>query len=111
MNKKMDNEEMDMITLTDENGKEVPCEFLDTVEMDGKLYCVVQPLVDSEEYEEGSCYIFHITDNGDETVDLTPIEDEGELNAVFEKFLENNSDEGCSGDCNGCAGCEGKESD
>ena len=101
-------EEQDIITLTDEEGKEVKCEFLDTVELDGKLYCVVEPISESSEFEEGSCYIFHLTENDDETVDLTPIEDEDELNAVFEKFLENNSDEGCSGDCSGCSGCDGK---
>ncbi|HCJ01463.1 MAG TPA: DUF1292 domain-containing protein [Clostridiales bacterium] len=107
MDKTMENEERDIITLTDEDGTEVQCEFLDTVEMDGKLYCVVEPLTGSAEYEEGSCYIFHITENGDETVDLTPIEDEKELNAVFEKFLENNAEE-CSGDCSSCSGCEEK---
>ena len=78
MDKKIENnEEMDVITLTDEEGNEVRCEFLDTVEMDGKLYCVVEPIEGSEEYEEGSCYIFHVTENDDETMDLTPIEDEG----------------------------------
>ena len=100
--------EKDFITLTDENGEEVQCEFLDTVEYGGKLYCVVQPLVGSEEYEEGSCYIFHITENDDKTVDLTPIENEDELNAVFEVFLENNAD-ACSGDCSACSGCEEKK--
>lgn len=108
MDKNFENEEKDMITLTDEDGNQVQCEFLDTVELNGKLYCVVEPMSGSEEYEEGSCYIFHITENADDTVDLTPIEDEEELNAVFEKFLENNSEEGCSGDCSGCAGCEDK---
>ena len=109
MDKKIENnEDMDLITLTDEEGNEVPCEFLDTVEWEGKLYCVVQPLTDSEEYEEGSCYIFHISENEDGTVDLTPIEDEGELNEVFQKFLENNQAE-CSGDCSGCAGCDDKK--
>ena len=103
-----ENEEKDMITLTDEDGNQVECEFLDTVEMNGKLYCVVEPIVGSEDYEEGSCYIFHITENDDGTVDLTPIEDEKELDEVFRKFLENN-DAGCSGDCAGCAGCEDKK--
>ncbi len=103
----MENEERDLIVLTDEDGKEVQCEYLDTVEMNDKLYCVVEPVDAGEEYDEGSCYIFHMVENADETVDLMPIEDENELNAVFEKFLENNSD-GCSGDCSGCAGCEDK---
>jgi len=101
--------EEDIITLTDEDGKEVKCEYLDSVEYNGELYCVVEPISDSEEYEEGSCYIFLIKDNGDETVDLLPIEDENVLNAVFEKFLENNSEEGCSGDCAGCSGCDSEK--
>ena len=103
-----ENEEKDMITLTDEDGNEIQCEFLDTVELNDKLYCVVEPIVGSEDYEEGSCYIFHITENDDGTVDLTPIEDENELNDVFQKFLENNAAD-CSGDCSGCSGCDDKK--
>ena len=102
-------EERDIITMTDEEGNEIKCEMLDTVEKDGKLYVVVSPIGDSSEFEEGSCYIFHAEQNGDETFDLTPIEDEAELNAVFELFLQNNSDEGCSGDCSGCSGCGDKK--
>ena len=100
-------EKEEMITLIDEDGKEVQCEYLDTVEYEGALYCVVAPTTSSEDYEEGSCYIFSIKDNGDDTVDLLPVEDEAVLNAVFEKFLEAQED-GCSGDCSGCAGCEEK---
>ena len=102
------NEEMDLITLIDDEGKEVECEFLDTVELNGKLYCVVTPLEGSEDYEEGSCYIFNATMNEDGTMDLTPVESEEELQAAFEKFVENNNAEGCSGDCSGCSGCGDK---
>ena len=106
----MENEEKNLITITDEDGNTVDCEFLDTVETDGKLYCVLAPIGDSEEYEEGSCYIFRVANDGsEETWDLVPVEDEAELNAAFEKFLENNSEEGCSGDCSGCAGCDSEK--
>ena len=98
--------ENETITLLDENGKEIQCEYLDTVDYEGKMYCVVTPVEGAEDYEEGSCYIFLINDNGDETVDLLPVEDSNVLDAVFEKFLENYSEEGCSGDCSGCEGCE-----
>ncbi len=98
----------DIITLIDENGKEVQCEYIDTVEYEGALYCVVTPVSGSEDYEEGSCYIFSISDNGDETVDLLPVENEAVLDAVFEKFLEKDSEEGCGGDCSGCSGCDEK---
>ena len=108
MDDTVQNEEREFITLTDDNGEEVQCEFLDTVEYRGKLYCVLEPWVGTDEYEEGSCYIFHLTENKDGTVDLTPIENEEELNAVFAVFLENNSG-GCGGDCSGCAGCGEKK--
>jgi len=104
-----ENKAGELITLLDENGKEVQCEFLDTIEYENALYCVLTPVTGEEGYEEGSCYIFSISDKGDEMVDLLPVEDEDLLNAVFEKFLENNSEEGCSGDCSDCSGCEGKE--
>ena len=103
-----ENEMKETIILTDEIGKEVECEYIDTVDYEGKNYCVVSPVEGSEDYEEGSCYIFLVSDNGDETVDLLPVEDESVLDAVFEKFLENYSEEGCSGDCTGCEGCEDK---
>ena len=101
-------EEKDTILLTDENGNEIQSEFLDVVEMNGRSYCVVEPIVGSEDYEEGSCYIFNITENEDGTVDLTPVEDEAELEAAFQKFLENNASD-CSGDCSGCSGCDDKK--
>jgi len=94
-----------IITLLDEDGKEMQCEYLDTVEYDGKMYCVVTPVEGTEDYEE-CVYIFLISDNGDETVDLLPVEDEALLDSIFEKFVENYSEEGCSGDCAGCSGCE-----
>lgn len=103
-----ENEEKDLITMTDENGKEVSFEFLDTVEMNEKLYCVLEPVGASEEFEEGSCYIFQVKESDAETWDLIPVENEEEMNAVFAKFLENNSDEGCDGDCSGCSGCDDK---
>ncbi|MBQ9369609.1 MAG: DUF1292 domain-containing protein, partial [Clostridia bacterium] len=62
-----------IITLLDENGKEMQCEYLDTVEYEGKMYCVVAPVEGSDE-EEDCCYVFLISDNGDETVDLLPVE-------------------------------------
>ena len=102
------NENEEFITLLDEDGKNVKCRYLDTIEYNGAFYCVVEPTEGSEDYEEGSCYIFLIKDNGDETVDLLPVEDENILNAVFEIFLENDTEEGCSGDCSGCSGCEEK---
>ena len=101
--------EKDLITLTDEDGKEIQCEMLDTVEMNGKLYVVVAPTEDSEEYEADSCYIFQAEQNDKEGFDLTPVEDEAELDAVFEEFKKNNSDNGCGGDCSGCSGCGEKK--
>ena len=102
------NENEELISLIDEDGKEVKCHYLDTIEYEGVFYCVVEPLEGGEDYEEGTCYIFRIVDNGDETVDLMPIEDEALLNAVFNAYLEKDSGEACDGDCSGCSGCEGK---
>ena len=102
-------EETNLITLTDSDGKEIECEFLDTVEMNDKLYIVIMPLGDSEDFEKDSCYIFHAEENAEGEFDLSPVEDEAELNAAYEIYKQNNSVGGCGGDCSGCSGCGDKK--
>ena len=73
----MDNEknmELDnIVTLEDENGAEVPFEFLDLVEYQGEEYVVLLPV--GEESEE--VLILHVGHEDEET-----------LNAVFALFKE-----------------------
>ncbi len=84
----MDNEknmELDnIVTLEDENGAEVPFEFLDLVEYQGEEYVVLLPV--EEESEE--VLILHVGHEDEETDSYTGVEDEETLNAVFALFKE-----------------------
>ncbi len=86
--------EEDIIVLFDEEeNKEIPCEWLDSVEYEGSQYAVVLP-VDSE---DGTVLIMEMIPDGDsddeESWLFNGIEDQSVLDAVYELFKKNNGDE------------------
>ena len=92
----MENEEVDnIIVLNDENGEEVPFEFLDLIELDGEEYVVLLPVEDEEESEEaGEVVILKVEDTeSEEEESYVSVEDEEILNKVFEMFKEKFKDE------------------
>lgn len=78
------------ITLTDEDGNDIELEYVDALEWNGVTYMAFFPTVaeDEEEDEEeyGLIILKSQMENGEET--LVTIEDEDELNTVYEKFME-----------------------
>ena len=70
-----------IITLTDEDGKESNFELLDLVELDNEEYVVLLP-VDDEESEEPD------DDSDEETESYVSVEDEETLTKVFEIFKD-----------------------
>ena len=78
------------ITLTDEDGNDIELEYVDALEYNGTTYMAFFPTVeeDAEEDEEeyGLIILKSEMENGEET--LVTIEDEDELNTVYEKFME-----------------------
>ena len=87
--------ESTFITLTDEDGNEIELEYLDTVEYNGAVYMSFFPTIpegeeesaveNSEEY--GLIILKVVSDNGEEE-ELVTIDDEAELNAVYDLFME-----------------------
>lgn len=71
-----------IITLTDENGKEIEFEFLDVVEYDNDEYIVL--IENSEDADE--VVILKINALDEETEEYVSIDDEDLLQDVFEKF-------------------------
>ena len=69
-----DEEEIEIITLTDENGEDMDFEFLDLVEYEDKRYVVLLPPI-----EENESYVF--------------VDDDDILTAVFDIFKEKFKDE------------------
>lgn len=85
-----DMEEMNIITLTDENGSEVEFELLDMVEHEGQEYVVLLPTQDEEADE---VVILRVDPINEEEASYVTVGDEETMLAVFEIFKENHADE------------------
>ncbi len=84
----MSEEREDVVVLLDEDGEEVEFEHLDTIEMNGSEYVVLLPLdqeLDDEE-EVDEVVILKIEHGEDGEDSFVTVEDDNELNAVFEEF-------------------------
>ena len=88
-------EELDnIIILNDENGEEVPFEFLDLIELDGEEYIVLLPAEETEDEEAGEVVILKVEDTeNEEEESYVSVDDEDTLNTVFEMFKEKFKDE------------------
>ena len=92
----MENEEMDnIITLNDEEGKEIKFEFLDLVELDDEEYVVLLPVAEEGEEEGGEGVILKLEDTDDDSDEesYVGVENEEILNKVFQIFKEKYKDE------------------
>ena len=89
-----EDEELDnILVLNDENGEEVPFEFLDVIEYEGEEYVVLLPVEEDEE-DDGEVVILKIEDTeSEEEESYVSVDDEDVLNAVFEIFKEKFKDE------------------
>ncbi|HEX3029856.1 MAG TPA: DUF1292 domain-containing protein [Clostridia bacterium] len=85
----MTEERDDIVVLIDENGEEVEFEHLDTIEMNGKEYVVLLPVDgDNEDPEADEVIILKLEHGSEEEDSFITIDDEDELNAVFEEFKQ-----------------------
>jgi len=76
----------DIIVMVDENGVEETFEFLDSIEMEGNEYIVLMPYSGEDIDEEAEVVILKLMrdENGEDM--YVNIEDDDELNSVFEEF-------------------------
>ena len=86
--------ESTFITLTDEDGNETELEYLDTLEYNGAVYMSFFPTIPEDEADSaednddyGMIILKVVSDNGDEE-ELVTIENEADLNAVYDLFME-----------------------
>ena len=93
-NNNIPEEELDnIIVLNDENGEEVPFEFLDLIELEGEEYVVLLPVEEDEE-DAGEVVILKVEDtDSEEEESYVSVDDEEILNKVFEMFKEKFKDE------------------
>ena len=85
--KELENEEMDVVVLTDDEGNDVEFEWLDTVEHNGNQYIVVIPTD-----EEAEDVVILRMEGNEEEESFVGLDDEKEVNAVFEVFKEKNKE-------------------
>lgn len=78
------------ITLTDDEGNEFVLEYVDALEKDGVTYMAFFPAVEDEADEDSEDYglviLKSVVENGEEL--LATVDDESELDAVYELFME-----------------------
>lgn len=89
----MSEERDDVVILVDENGEEVEFEHLDTVELNGNEYVVLLPKDESEEEKDIDEVVILKIEHGEEEDSFVSVEDDDELDAVFEEFRVRMEDE------------------
>ena len=77
-------EEVSVLTLTDENGNDVEFEYLDCIEYEGKEYLVLMPA--QEDAEE--IVILEVEPVDEEMENYLSVSDEAVLDAVYQIFKE-----------------------
>ena len=81
-------EESNLLSMTDENGQETVFEYLDVIEYQGKEYLILLPVED----EDGQVVILEIEPVDEETENYLSVGDEALLNAVYDIFKEKYKD-------------------
>ena len=88
INEMLPEEEMNILTLTDENGNDIDFEYLDVVEYQGKEYLILMPV----EEETNEIVILEIEPVDEENENYLAVESEETLSAVYEIFKERYKD-------------------
>ena len=81
-------EEVSILTLTDENGADAEFEYLDCIEYEGKEYLVLLPVAE----EEPEIVILEVEPVDEENENYLAVTDEKLLNEVYAIFKERYKD-------------------
>ncbi len=81
-------EESNILTLTDENGNDVDFEYMDCLAYQGKEYLILMPA----EEDATDILILEIEPVDDEVENYLTVSDEATLNAVYAMFKEKYKD-------------------
>jgi len=87
-NHELDMQREDIIELIDEDGNEVSFEHLMTLEHEGKAYICLAPIEPMEDVAEDELVIMRIETDEEGNDYYATVDNEEELDAVFEKYLE-----------------------
>ena len=78
----LNEEELNIITLTDEDGTDKDFEFLDLIDLDDKEYVVLLPVESEDENADGEVII----------LEVHPLDEENEETAESEAFSEESAE-------------------
>jgi uncharacterized protein YrzB (UPF0473 family) len=78
----------DIITLTDEDGKEYELEHMDTIEHEGTTYMAFIPAETDLDADEIDFIIMKSVGDEDGDEVLVTVDDDKELDAIYELFME-----------------------
>jgi len=78
----------DFMTIVDEDGTEFELEILSTLEWNGCTYLAVIPAVDAEEEADLGVSIFKSVEDADGESILCAIEDQQELETVYQLIMD-----------------------
>ena len=81
-------EESNILMLTDENGQDVEFEYLDCIEYEGKEYLVLMPADENS----SEIIILEVDPVDEENENYLSVSDENVLNAVYDIFKERYKD-------------------
>lgn len=81
-------EEANILTLTDENGQDADFEYLDCIEYNGKEYLVLMPA----DEDSSEIIILEVEPVDEENENYLSVSDESVLNAVYDIFKERYKD-------------------
>lgn len=76
--------EENIIVLTDEEGNELECDYLDTINYKGVNYVVLYPLDQDE--DDGEVVILELIENEDGEEEYNTVDDEELLDEIFEEY-------------------------
>ena len=85
-------DETNIVTLFDEDGKEIPFEHLDTFELNSRVYIVLLEVLGNGQ-ENDEVVIFRLEEDKNSEDALIVIEDENELQEAFDEFMFRNSED------------------
>ena len=84
----LEEEEVSILTLTDENGNDVNFEYLDCIDYEGKEYLCLMP----EEEDANEIVILEVEPVDEENENYLAVTDEAVLEAVYNIFKERYQD-------------------
>jgi uncharacterized protein YrzB (UPF0473 family) len=84
----LEEEEVSILTLTDENGDEVEFEYLDSIDYEGHEYIILLPV----EAVETEVVVLRVEPIDEENESYVSVTDEGILDAVYGIFKERYKD-------------------